>query len=236
MMERKEIIKNVLIIFCVIILFFICALVLREINPELYGATRELQRIAFFLIVTSMVLRLIYQIYNKPLTQEMKEEEIRETDQKEKKQLLFKPTFGGYGIFLFFILFSIFGILIQFISHEVDFDLTIAGIVVMIIFFWAWYGMPVLIFTEDSVQIQSHLFYLLGIDRKTVFRYADITSVSPDAKMNGMYGVGPKHQIVITSNGTTQKYSLVCYNSDIIAKIYLRFREKLGDKVKANLE
>ena len=210
--------------------FFICALVLREINPELYGATRELQRIAFFLIVTSMILNLLYQIYRKPLTQEMKEEESRETDQKDRKQLLFKPTIGVSIMFMFFISISVFPIISQFTDNKADFGLTIALSGLMIFWIWAWYNTPVFIFTEDSVQIQSHLVYLLGINRKTVFRYADITSVNPDPKMTGMFGFDSRYQIVISTNGTTQKYGLVWYNPDIIAKIYLRFREKLGDK------
>jgi hypothetical protein len=99
--------------------------------------------------------------------------------------------------------------------------------------FYLWYKTPVFIFAEDSVQIKSHLFYLLGIDRKTVIRFADITSVGPNQKIKAnMWGVEPKHSIVITVNdGTKQKCSLGWFNPDIIAKIYLRFKEKLGDKV-----
>ena len=238
MMERKEIVRYVLLIICVFVLFAVpWALVIGIQNPGLLGAFREFQRSAGFVLITVMVLRLIYQIYGKPLTQEMKEEEIRETDQKDRKQLLFKPTFGGYGIFMFFILLSIFGILIQFINHDVNFELIIVSMGVMVFFTWGWYGMPVFIFTEDSVQIKSHLFYLFGIDRKTIIKYADITSVCPDAEIKGnMFGVDSRHRMLIKLDGTTQAYSLLCYNTDIIAKIYLRFREKLGDKVKVKFD
>jgi hypothetical protein len=235
MMQRKEIIKNVLIIFCVFILLIIpWASVFGVQDPGLVGASREFQHIAFFVIITALVLQLIYRIYNKPLKQEMKEEEIREADQKDEKQLLFKPTIGFSVMFLFFISIPVFAIIFQFRDHKVNFGFIIALIGVMGLLIWLWYKMPVFTFTEDSVQIKSHLVYLFGIDRKTVFRYADITSVRPDAEAEGklnMYGYDRRHRIMISTNGATQVYVLVCYNPDIIAKIYLRFREKLGDKV-----
>lgn len=81
------------------------------------------------------------------------------------------------------------------------------------------------------MQIKSHLFYLLGIDRKDLIRYSDIMSVSPDPKIEANAWGEPKHSIVISMNGTTKKYVLTLYNSEIIAKIWLRFKEKLGDKV-----
>lgn len=242
MMKRKEIIKNVLIIFCVIILLIIpWASVIGIQDPGLLGAAGEFQRTAGFVLITAMVLHLIYQIYGKPLTQEMKEEEIKEAYQKDRKQMLFKPTISAIIFFLVLILLGI-GMFIHGIfwifflepnEDVLDVFAWIIGSFFLIVFFtWGWYGMPVFIFTEDSVQIRSHLLYLLGIDRNTVFRYVDITSVSPDAKMNGTYGVEPMHRMMITSKGTTQAYGLICYNPDIIAKIYLRFREKLGDKVR----
>ena len=235
MMQRKEIIKNVLIIFCVFILLIIpWASVFGVQDPGLVGATREFQHIAFFVIITALVLQLIYRIYNKPLKQEMKEEEIREADQKDEKQLLFKPTIGFSVMFLFFLFLSVLAIFFQFRDHNVNFEGIGMIIGFMVLWIWLWYKMPVFTFTEDSVQIKSHLVYLFGIDRKTVFRYADITSVRPDAEAEGklnMYGYDRRHRIMISTNGATQVYVLVCYNPDIIAKIYLRFREKLGDKV-----
>ena len=233
MMERKEIIKNVLIVFCVIILFFICALVIREINPELYGATRELQRIAFFIIVTSMILNLLYQIYRKPLTQEMKEEEIKEADQEEIRQSLFKPTIG---VLIFFLLFTVGPLLIaidQFIKNKVDPGFILPALMTIAVITFMWYIVPVFIFTEDSVQIKSFLFYFFRINRKTVIKYADITSVRPDPKFEGNdFGMDRRFRIEISAGGTTKVWPVPLYNSDRVAKIYLRFREKLGDKVK----
>jgi hypothetical protein len=51
--------------------------------------------------------------------------------------------------------------------------------------------------------------------------------------MNGNYGWGVehKHSLMISMNGTTKGYGLGCYTDEKIAKIWLRFREKLGDKV-----
>jgi len=236
MMQRKEMIKNVLIIFGVFILLMIpWASVFGIQDPGLLEAAGVFQRSAGFVLITAMVLHLIYRAYGKPLTQEMKEEEIREADQKDKKQLLFKPTIGFSVMFLFFISIPVLAIIFQFRDNKIDFGFIIALLGVMGLFIWLWYMMQVFIFTEDSVQIKSHLVYLFGIDRKTVFRYADITSVRPDAdaedKLN-MYGYDRRHRIMISTNGMTQTYVLVCYNPDIIAKIYLRFKEKLGDKVR----
>jgi hypothetical protein len=191
------------------------------------------QRSAGFVLITAMVLHLIYRAYGKPLTQEMKEEEIREADQKDEKPLLFKPTIGFSVMLLFFISIFAFPIISQFTDNKADSGLTIAGIGMIVFIIWIWYTVTVFIFTEDSVYIKSHLVYLFGVDRKTVIRYADITSVSPDARIKGdFYGVDRRYRIVISTNGATQSFSMFGYNSDIIAKIYLRFQEKLGDKVR----
>ena len=233
MMSRKEIVRYVLLIICVFVLFAIPWASLFGIkDPGLLGTIAIVQRTGAFLVLTAMVTKLIYQIYHKPLTQEMKEEESKEADQKEKKQLLFKPPIVVSVMFMGMILFFVFCIISDFIAHDVTF-LTIMILGVMAFFIWAWYTTPVFIFAEDLVQIRSHLLYLLGIDRKTVISYVDITSVSPDANMNGnMLGINWKNWIKIFMHGTTQTYPLICFNSDAIAKIYLRFKEKLGEKVR----
>lgn len=236
-MERKEILKNVLIIFCIFVFFAIpWASLIGIKDPGLLETIALFQRTGAFLILTGMVTKLIYQIYySKPLTQEMKEEEIKETDQKDRKQLLFKPTIGGYVGFLVMIVLGLSFFLVVIFRRipNADVFMMVFGSFFMIglgLFFWD--KIPIFIFTEDSVQIQSHLFYLFGIDRKTTIRYVDITSVSPDVNMNGTYGVEPRHRMMITSKGTTQAYGLAYYNADVVAKIYLRFKEKLGDKVR----
>ncbi|MBN1432615.1 MAG: hypothetical protein JW931_07550 [Methanomicrobiaceae archaeon] len=236
MMERKEIIKNVLIIFCVFVLFAIpWASFFGIKDPGLLETATVFLRTGAFLVLTGLVTRLIYQIYYKPLAQEMKDEESRETDQKEKKQLLFKPTIGGYIGFLFMIFLGISFLIVAIFNNDVLWMISCSFLGIGFGLYF-WYLMPVFVFAEDSVQIRSHLLYLLGIDRKTVIKYADITSVSPDAKMNGTYGVEPMHRMMITSKGKTETYGLICYNPDIIAKIWLRFKEKLGNKVKVKLD
>ncbi|AGB02615.1 hypothetical protein [Methanoregula formicica] len=240
MMKREEIIKNLSIIFCVIILLIIpWASVIGIQDPVLVGASGEIQRIAFFVIVTSLLVKLVFQIYNKPLMQEMKKEEVREAEQKDRKQLLFKPSTGVIIFFLFLILLSIWGIIYGLFLRKPDEDMfvyIIGSSFLIVLFTWILYATPVFIFAGDSVQIRSHLLYLFGIDRKTIIRYADITSVRPDAEFesdeSNTYGYDRKHRIVISMNGTTQKYGLVFFNTDTIVKIYLRFKEKLGDKVR----
>jgi len=234
MTKREEIIRNLWIIFCAFILAVIpWASVFGIQDPVLLGATREFQRIGFLLIGTAMALKIFYQIYEKPLTQDMKEEEIREADQKDGKQLLFKPTTGVLIFFILFIALFVAGVGGQFADNNVDLGFTIIGIGMIVFFTWMWYTIPTFTFTEDSVNIKSYLFYVLGIDRKTIIRYADITSVSPDPNVEStMSWLDRRYRILISVNGTTQTYGFGFYNSDTIAKIYLRFGEKLGDKVR----
>jgi len=186
-----------------------------------------------------MAVSLIYQIYNKPLKLEMEEEKTKEEDQKYEKQLLFKPSLGALFFSLFLIFMGIVGFLggIDMISLKkpiedafvfFGFSLFLIGLSLYI-----WYKVPVFIFADDSVQIKPYLLYIFGIDRKTIIRYADITSVSPDAEYesSSLYHLDSKLQMVISMNGTAQKYGLFWFNSDLVAKLYLRFKEKLGDKV-----
>jgi len=233
MMQRKEIVKNLLIIAGVIILFGIpWASVIGIQDPGLLEAAGIFQRSAGVVIITAMALHLVYQTYGKTLSQEMKEEGIRESEQEDEKPLLFKPSVGVSVIFMFFLFLSVLAIFFQFREHNVNFEGICLIIGFMVLWIWLWYSVTVFIFTEDSVHIKPHLVFLLGIDRKTVIRYADITSVSPDARIKGdFYGVDRRYRIVISTNGATQSFSLVGFNSDIVAKLYLRFKEKLGDKV-----
>ena len=237
MMERKEIIRNLLIILLVFILAIIpWASVIGIQDPDLLGAVREIQHTMFFVIITCLLLKIFYDIYMKPLKQEVKEQEIKEAEQKDRKQLIFKPTISVILFFLFLIVMGIVCFIQGIFPSESNGDRLgwIFGSFFLIgLSFYLWYKTPVLIFAEDSVQIESYLFHVLGIDGKTIIRYADITSVSPNPKLAGnMWGVESKHSIVISTNGTTQEYSLFGKDDDIIAKIYLRFKEQLGDKVR----
>ena len=232
MMERKKIIKNVLIILCVIILFFLCTFVIGILAPGLLEGADTFLGSAFLVLVTAMVGKLILQINKKPLAQEMKEEEIKEADQNEKRQVLFKPAPRAAIILMLFISLPVLFFIIELIRPPSDPVLTIGGLGFIAFFFWEWWALPVFTFAEDSVQINSYLLYLLGIDRKTIIRYEDITSVSPDVKIkDNQYGIDNKYRIVISTNGTTQGYGLLHYNKATVAKLYLRFQEKLGDKV-----
>ena len=235
MMERKETIWNLLIIACAIILLgFLGGFVSGILN---LGETAGIIiRTAGLFLLISLGMKLFSHYDKKPLTQEMKEEEIRESEQEDEKQLLFKPTTGSILFFLFPIFIGVSGFIHVVFLLKPDEDVLFwlfGSFFLMGLSFYSWYMQPVFIFTEDSVQIKSHLFYLLGIDRKTVIRYADITSVGPNQNIKAnMWGVEPKHSIVIIVNdGKKQKCGLGCFNSEIIAKIYLRFKEKLGDKV-----
>jgi cytochrome b561 len=232
-MKKREIISYILLILCVFVLFVIpWASVFGVKNEALIEAINVFQRYVGLFILLFIVLRFVYKMYGKSLPQEMREEEIKEADQKDKKQLLFKPTIGVIIIFLFLILIGISGFIEQVLQkpNENSFGYIVLSSFMIGISLWLWYNTPVFIFAEDSVQIKSFLFYVLGIDRKTMIKYADITSVEPDARMKSNFY--RRYRIGISVRGTTKIWPAPFYNSDIIAKIYLRFREKLGDKVK----
>jgi hypothetical protein len=238
MMKRTEILKKFLIILCGLILIIIPLASVFDIKDQgLLNSIGMFQRIAGFMIVSFTAVKMLDHISVKPLTQEMEEEEIKEADQKDRKQLLFKPTIGFLIFFLFLILLGISGfihVIFLLEPNEDGFLWVIGSLFLIVLSFFLWYLVPVFIFTEDLVQIKPFLYYNFGIDRKTIIRYADITSVSPDAELGpDRFRYGSRYRIVISMNGTRQKYGLTAYNSDIIAKIYLRFREKLGDKVKS---
>jgi hypothetical protein len=228
-MKKKEILSDLLLILCVFVLFVIpWTFVFGVKNEALIEAIGVFQRIIGFLIITFIVLKLVYKIYGKSLSQEMKEEKIKEANQKDKKQSLFKPTIGVIIFFLFVILLGIWGFIYGILLKKPNEDVfvwIISSSFLIGISLWLWYTTPVFIFAEDSVQIKSFLFYIFGIDRKTIIRYADITSVRPYTKEYGRYVMG------ISVRGTKKRYSLAFFNSDVIAQIYLRFKEKMGDRV-----
>lgn len=124
-----------------------------------------------------------------------------------------------------------FDIIYSLIKNEVDFNHTSCSFVVIAIFILLWYLTPVFIFKEDSVQIKSFLFYFFHIDWKTEIKYADITAVKPAPK-GKVSEEFRRYRLEIFMNGKKKKNVLTLYNSDIVAKIYLRFKDKLGDKVK----
>lgn len=235
MTQRKETLRNLLnllIIACVIILFgFLGGFISGMLS--LSDTAGIFLQYAVLVLLISLGMKLISQYHKKPLTKGIEDEGITESEQKDEKQSLFKPSIGVSVIFMFFIAMPVISIISQFTNKKDDLGLTIAITGVGIFFTWMWYKTPVFIFADNAVQIKSHLFYLLGIDRKTVISYTDITSVNPDPDAEGgaVWGVEPKHRMLITSNGTTQNYGLAFYNSNIVDKIYLRFKEKLGDKV-----
>jgi len=235
-MKKREIIGDLILILCIFVLFIIpWTSVFGVKNEALIEAIGVAQRYMGTFIVFILVGRFIYNIFGKPLAQEMEEEETREADQKDTKQLIFKPTIGVIIFFLFLILVGI-GAFLEGLPLKLNADSF--GYIVMSSFMigislWLWYNTPVFIFAEDSVQIKSFLFYLSGIDRKTTIKYADITSVSPDKKFKyNYYGMDRRYRIAISAGGTTKIWPALYYNSDIVAKIYVRFKEKLGDKVK----
>ena len=236
MMSRKKIVRYVLLILCVFVLFIIpWTSVIGIQDPGLIKSIGLFQRTVGFLIVTSLIVKLVYLIYGKSLRQEMKKEETKEAHQIENKQLLFKPTTGVLLFFLFLIFMGIlcFYFLLDPKPNGDPLVWIICSPVMIGVSFWLWYNTPVFIFGEDSVQIKSFLFYFFRIDRKTVIKYADITSVRPDTKYTGnYYGRDSRYRIVISMGDMKKICPAPYYNSDIIAKLYLRFQEKLGDKVK----
>ena len=233
MTQWKETIRNLLnllIIACLIILFgILCGFFFGIL--DLGETAGIILRTAGLVLLISLGMKLISQYYKKPLTQEMKEEEIKEADQEDTRQSLFKPTIGVLILFMIFTFIPAFDIIYSLIKNKVDSGFILPAFMTMVFFIFMWYITPVFIFTDDSVHIKSFLFYFFRIDWKTVMKYADITAVKPAPKED-VYEEFRRYRIEIFMNGTKKRNFLLFYNSDIIAKIYLRFKEKLGDKVR----
>lgn len=138
MMERKEFFWNLLFILFVFVLAMIpWASVFGIQDPGLLEAAGMMQRGAAAIIILSLIIRMIRYTDlsrlidlgdSKPLTKEMEEEEIKEAEQKDEKQLLFKPTLGVSVMFTFFIALPLILIISQFIDNNIDSFLTVAGI------------------------------------------------------------------------------------------------------------
>jgi hypothetical protein len=235
-MKKKEIIRLFILILCISVLFFIPWTSVFGVKDEALKETIDVdQNNLGVFIVFILVLRFIYKNFLPSLPQDLKREEIKEADQEDRKQLLFKPRNRIILMYLFISLMGIwmcvYGILLR--KPNEDPIIFIIGSPFMIgIGLFILYIMPVFIFAEDSVHIKSFLLYIIGIDRKTVIKYADITSVGPDANFNSnAYGIDRRNRLGISVGGTTTFWVLGFYTGDTIAKIYLRFKEKLGDKV-----
>jgi hypothetical protein len=84
MIEKKEIVKNLLIIAGMIIFLFFCGLVIRIVDPGLFEVANTFFRYAFMIIIISMAVPLTYKIINDLQKQEMEEEEIKKADQKDE--------------------------------------------------------------------------------------------------------------------------------------------------------
>jgi hypothetical protein len=103
MMERKETngsLLNLIVSICVIILSgILCGFVFGMLD---LGETAGIfLRTAGLLLLIFLGMKLFSHYYKKPLTKEIEEEEIRESEQEDEKQLLFIPSVG-VSIFLCF--------------------------------------------------------------------------------------------------------------------------------------
>jgi hypothetical protein len=249
MMERKEIILHVLLIICVSIFFFIIPWTsVFGIKYQDFPEAIFVFYLTGIVIITLIVIKIAELFFKQSLAQkrdeeieemgkifaqEMEEEEIKEAGLKNTKQVLFKPTIGVLIVFLLFTAGPLLIEIHQFMKNRMDPDSFIPGLMMFGFFIFMWYITPVFIFGEDSVQIKSFLFYCFRIDWKTVIKYADITAVKPAPEGEAVEEIR-RHRIEIFANGKRKKNFLIFYNSDVVAKIYLRFKEKLGDKVRFN--
>lgn len=164
MMKGKERIRdllNLLIIACGIILFgFLGGFVSGILN---LGETAGIiLRTAGLLLLISLGMKLVSQYSMNSLTQEMKEEGIRESEQEDEKQLLFKPTTGSILIFLFLILIGIVlfleGIDMTILkkSNENVFGIFIGSFFMIGLSLFLWYLQPVFIFAAQLCQLATH--------------------------------------------------------------------------------
>jgi hypothetical protein len=233
MINKRKIIKYLLLVLGVSIL---CTIpwpsVLGIKDPDIIDSIVVFQRFMAFIILTPLLTAIVYQIFVKPLPQQVMEEEVKEAHQKNNGPSLFKPPIWVLIFFILLIYLSTWNLIDLFIKGgKVDINDILIAIVGISLSTWIWYFVPVFSFTEDSVQIKSYLFYVFGIDRKTIIKYADIVSVGPVPKgTDEIREPFRKYFIVISTEEKSNKYYLFFNNN--AEKIYLRFQKKLGDKVK----
>lgn len=88
-MKRKEIVCYALLTICVFVLFAIpWTSVFGIQDPGLIKTIGIFQRIAGTGILTYIVISIIYQVYQKSLAQEMKEEEIKKSCSGREKTVV----------------------------------------------------------------------------------------------------------------------------------------------------
>ncbi|HVP25600.1 MAG TPA: hypothetical protein VMS81_06430, partial [Methanomicrobiales archaeon] len=107
-MKKKEIIRLFILILCISVLFFIPWTSVFGVKDEALKETIDVdQNNLGVFIVFILVLRFIYKNFLPSLPQDLKREEIKEADQEDRKQLLFKPR---NRIILMYLFISLMGI------------------------------------------------------------------------------------------------------------------------------
>jgi hypothetical protein len=230
-MKSKENIKYILLILCVLVLFVIpWAFVFGVKNEALKEEISVFQRSAVFIILTPIIVAIIYKVFKlKTVKQEIKEREAKKTDNdSEEKQ--FKPPLTIIVVILSMLFTGVSSLFLP--EHPGDdkgAKFFISGFPIAFSLWW-WYTSLVFTFTDDYLQIESALFHFFHIDRKKIFKYEDITRAKIERIPRAPYEM---YALFISTNNEKKKRYPLFLNDDAVAKIYLHFKEKIGDRVKS---
>lgn len=158
----------------------------------------------------------------------MIKDETNKIDTKKEQQ--FGPPWGLVIFFMGWVIVGVINIFsLIFYGISEGSEVAMSGIAIFMA--WLLYKTPVYTFTKNSLQIESFLFHFFRIDEKKMIKYEDIIS----AKISRIKGISYAMYalFITTKNEKKKRYSLV--SDDITAKIFLCFREKIGDRIKSSL-
>ncbi len=225
-MKNRKNIKYLLLILCILILIIPWGYIFDVQDEISKGNIQIFQRTAALLLLIPIVVAIIYKVFRlKTLKQEIKDEVNRKDTEKEQQ---FGPSLGQILFFVFFISMGIYNLLLPRSNGEdKGFELAVAGMSIFIA--WLWYRIPVFIFTKNSLQIESSLFYFFHIDIRKTIRYEDILSAKIDRVKGVPYAL---YTLVIFTETEKIRYPL-SFSDDVTAKIYICFKGKINERIKS---
>ncbi|MFZ2970329.1 MAG: hypothetical protein WA063_04230 [Minisyncoccia bacterium] len=221
-------IKYLLLILYVIALIIPWSFVFGIQDEDLRNSIGIFQRTAALILLTPIIVVIIYKAFRLKTLKQLINDGTNKIDTKKEQQ--FGPPWGLVIFFMGWIPVGVINIF-SLILYGIDGLQEVAGSGLAVFMVWLLYKTPFYTFTKNSLQIESFLFHFFHINRKKMIKYEDIVS----AKISRIKGTSyAMYALFITTKDEKKKrYPLV--SDDITAKIYLCFKEKIGDRIKSSL-
>ncbi len=231
-MKNRRNIKYLLLILCILVLVIPWGFVFGVKNEALNRQIGIFQRTAGLIILTPIIVAIIYKVFKlKTVKQEIKERETNKNDQKDGREKQFKPPLTIIVVILFMLFGGVSALL--FLPEDPADDkgakFVGSGFLIAFSLCW-WYTSLVFTFKEEYLQIESALFHFFHINRKKIFKYEDISHAKIERIPGSPYEM---YALFISINKEKRKRYPLFLNDDAVAKIYLLFKEKIGDRIKS---